>query len=123
MDALPSLLLGIYLTGTGIGHFVAARYFESLVPLWVPAPRFVVAASGVAELIVAVLLFVPATRVMAAWAAAAMIASFLVVWFDALRHSRGMADRLSNRPTGVLIKIVVNLGYITWAVWAARVAA
>ena len=49
-------------TASGIVHLVKPEVFEPLMPRWVPAHREVIYASGVAELVCAAGLLVPATR-------------------------------------------------------------
>jgi len=62
---------------TGSLHFLDAASFESIVPRFLGWPGFWVAASGVAELICAVLLAVRATRKVAGLACAVL---FIVVY-------------------------------------------
>jgi uncharacterized membrane protein len=74
-DPLPwdlGLLAGVF-TVSGTVHLVAPRVFEPLVPPWVPAHREVVLVSGVAELVCAAGLLLPATRRLAGPASAALL--------------------------------------------------
>ena len=58
---------------SGTVHLVRPRTFEPLMPSWVPAHREVILASGVAELVCALGLNVPATRRIAGLASAALL--------------------------------------------------
>lgn len=58
---------------SGVVHLVRPRTFEPLMPAWVPAHREVILASGVAELLCAAGLNVPATRRAAGWASALLL--------------------------------------------------
>jgi uncharacterized membrane protein len=58
---------------SGVVHLVRPRTFEPLMPSWVPAHREVILGSGVAELICAVGLNVPATRRVAGVASALLL--------------------------------------------------
>lgn len=49
----------------GIGHFVAAGFFTSIVPPWVPWPAAAVYVSGVIEIALALALLRPALRPLA----------------------------------------------------------
>ena len=60
-------------TVSGIVHLVRPRTFEPLMPRWVPAHREVIYASGVAELLCAAGLLVPATRRAAGLASAVLL--------------------------------------------------
>lgn len=55
-----------------------------MLPLWIPAHKFLVALSGVAEIVLGIGLLFESTRSLAAWATIAMLASFLVVHFHML---------------------------------------
>ncbi|MGW7364260.1 DoxX family protein [Streptomyces sp. NPDC054841] len=126
MSSFEPLALAIFLCLTGIAHFAVPRYFRTLVPRWLPAPGALVAVTGVMELAAAALLAVPGTRAAGGWTAAALIAAFLTSHVDAVRHAcharhaRRSRPRLLDRPAGVALRIVVNLGYLAWAVAVAR---
>jgi uncharacterized membrane protein len=46
----PSLLAALF-GGSGVIHLLSPRTFEPLIPSWLPHPRAVVYASGVAEIV------------------------------------------------------------------------
>lgn len=67
--------LAAILSGAGVLHFVAPRFFDAMIPSWVPgSPRGWTYGSGVAELAVAAALVNPATRRRGGLAAAALFA-------------------------------------------------
>lgn len=57
----------------GTLHLIAPHQFERMVPPWLPAPRTLVYASGVAELAGAAALLVPALRPAAGWGLIALL--------------------------------------------------
>lgn len=59
--------MGILYVAAGIMHFVSPVFFLKIVPPYLPYPAFLVAASGVAEVVLGAMLFFPATRIWAAW--------------------------------------------------------
>ncbi|GAA2082476.1 hypothetical protein GCM10009801_42250 [Streptomyces albiaxialis] len=113
MHAISALALASLLIGSGIAHFLVPRYFRGLVPDWVGHAGPVVAASGVADLVVGGALCVPGWREAGAWAAAVLITAYLPSHLDALRHAR---------PAWALTRLVVNLAYIGGAVAVAMAA-
>lgn len=123
MTAAAAALLGMFLVAVGISHFLVPRYFRTLVPAWVPAPGAVVAVSGAVEVVVGVLVLVPASRVVGAWAAAALITAYLASHIDAARTATAVSPRFLDRPAGAVARLVVNLAYIGWAVLVALGAA
>jgi uncharacterized membrane protein len=66
------IVVGAFLA-SGTVHLVKPEVFEPLMPSWVPAHREVIKASGVAELLCAAGLLMPATRRAAGLASAALL--------------------------------------------------
>lgn len=55
--------LGIAITTAGVTHFTNPGFFDEIVPPWLPpSRRFWTLASGLAELVVGIMLFVPRWR-------------------------------------------------------------
>ena len=65
-------LAGIFAV-SGVVHLVRPRFYEPLMPAWVPAHREVILGSGVAELACAAGLLAPPTRRVAGLASAALL--------------------------------------------------
>ncbi|MBF6425397.1 hypothetical protein IU440_11950 [Nocardia cyriacigeorgica] len=110
MHAIAATLLGLFLLACGIAHFLAPAYFANLVPPWMPRPKPLVAASGIAEIAVGAMVIVPATRDIGGWLAAAMLAVYLLVWLDRLRTEPGRASAAG---------VAVNAAYLVWGGYVA----
>ncbi|MEU7900669.1 MauE/DoxX family redox-associated membrane protein [Nonomuraea sp. NPDC049152] len=122
MHDIAAIALALFLVVVGTSHFVFPAYFRTLVPAWFPWAGPAVAGSGVAEIVVGVVLVVPGGRAAGGWAAAALITAYLASHLDALRHARPDRPRLLDRPIGVAARLVVNAAYIGWAVMVALTA-
>jgi uncharacterized membrane protein len=72
LRADAKVVVGAFLV-SGVVHLVRPRTFEPLMPKWVPAHREVIHASGVAELLCAAGLLLPATRRAAGLASVAVL--------------------------------------------------
>jgi uncharacterized membrane protein len=58
-----AIALGLGISAAGLMHFVSPEFFDEIVPPWLPpSERFWTYLSGVAELVVGVMLFVPRWR-------------------------------------------------------------
>jgi uncharacterized membrane protein len=66
-------LLAWIFTVSGVVHLAKPAVYRPLMPAWVPAHRKVIIGSGVAELLCAAGLLVPAYRKPAGWASAALL--------------------------------------------------
>ncbi|TFV52521.1 hypothetical protein [Blastococcus sp. TF02A-35] len=119
MTDVPALGLAALMTGSGIGHAVAPAYFGRLVPDWLPAPEAAVAVSGALDVLAGVLVAVPATRSAGGWLTAGLITAYLPAHLDPLRRAASAA-RMFDRTPGIAARVLVNVGYIGWAVAVAR---
>ena len=75
-------------------HLVRPQVFEGIVPRALPAPRELVYASGVAELVCAAGLLTPRTRVLAGWGSAALL---VAVWPANVQMSVSQGRRAARR--------------------------
>jgi uncharacterized membrane protein len=57
----------------GVTHFTNRDFFTSIVPPYLPWPEMLVSVSGVAEIVLGVMLLVPATMRLAAWGLIALL--------------------------------------------------
>ena len=78
ITTLARLVLGVFLLIAGVGHSITTGEFTAQVPPWMPAPEFVVYASGVVEIALGVaLIALPRHRVIVG----TIVAAFFVVIF------------------------------------------
>lgn len=66
-------LLALGFVASGVVHLVRPRFYEPIVPGWVPRHREVVLGSGVAEIVLAAGLLAPPTRRVAGWGSVALL--------------------------------------------------
>jgi len=64
---ITRILMGTLYIVAGVGHFIATRRYESIMPDYLPAHRELVLISGAAEIAGGAGLLVPQTRRTAAW--------------------------------------------------------
>ncbi len=79
MKDLSLYLMALLYIGAGILHFIRPNVFMSIIPPWLPFPKFLVLASGACELVFGVLLLPTATRPITAW----LIIALLIAVFPA----------------------------------------
>jgi uncharacterized membrane protein len=104
---------------TGILHFAIPRVYESIVPDYLPAPRALVYASGVAEIAGGAAVLHPRTRRLGSWWS---IATLLAV-FPANLHMALHPERYRSVPggrPGLLARLPLQAGIIAWARSAGR---
>ncbi|MEU6816804.1 hypothetical protein [Streptomyces sp. NPDC046860] len=113
----PLLLAGL-LASAGIAHFAAPRVFDPLVPRALPGtPRTWTRASGIAELALAAGVAAPATRPLAAKAAAAF---FVAVFPANVKMAVDWRHRPAPQRAAALARLPLQVPLVLWARGVAR---
>jgi uncharacterized membrane protein len=100
---------------SGVAHFRATAEFAAIVPDALPDPTLLVYLSGAAELLLAVLLFVPRLR---ALAAIGLILLMLAVW-PANWNMALHAERFPEAGATLLwLRVVLQVPMVFWALYA-----
>lgn len=105
------LMVVLYVTA-GVNHFVNPEFYIAIMPSWMPWHEFLVQLSGVAEIVLGLLLLPKATRTAAAW----LIISMLIVFFTV--HIDMAYDFYVNDKEGLWIaiaRIPFQFVFIAWA--------
>lgn len=112
--------LSVVLVGAGILHFVIPRSYQRIVPRFLGHAPFLVAASGVVELLAGALVAVPRTRRLGAGVAFLL---FIVVWpanvqmaIDAGRPDAGLSALIT------WLRVPLQIPLLVWAWRLARPA-
>ena len=64
---LSIIIMSIFYVSVGVNHFTIPEWFLQIVPPWLPYKLELVYISGFLEIILGVMLLIPATRFYAAW--------------------------------------------------------
>ncbi len=112
-------LMGLFYLVAGLTHFTTPDFFLQIVPPFLPAPAALVVISGVAEIVLGILVMIPATRRAAAWG----IIALLIAVYPANIYQALYNPTLVNPPawmgqpsqTGLWIRLPLQLVLIYWA--------
>lgn len=116
--AAGALGLGIVFVFTGAGHFIHTGPMAQMLPDFVPFRVPLVYATGVLEFAIAAGFFVPATRRLAGWAAAAV----LVLFFPANIYAAFAHVPMGGHawgPVYLLIRAPLQAAIVAWVWWFA----
>lgn len=106
------LLLAVFMIVGGINHFLTPEFYLRMMPPYVPAPEFMVAVSGVIEVILGIGLLIPRTRVLAAWG----IIALLIAVFPANIHMFLNQEQWPEVPAiFTVIRLPFQFVFIAWA--------
>jgi len=108
--------LAIMFVFTGLAHFTRTRVdLVRMVPPQLPHPPLLVTVTGIAELVGAVGLIVPA---LAPWAAYVLIA-LLIAMFPANLYASRIGHRIAGRPhTRLALRLPLQLLWIALLGWS-----
>ena len=118
ISALSAQMMASFLGFAGVAHFVVPERFNPLIPPWLPGDAiFYTYASGVAELAVAIGLFLPRTRRLAGWVAALL---FLSVYPGNIYMAYDWRDREISQQLVAYLRLPFQIPLIWWAISIAR---
>ena len=117
VKAVLRTLFGAAFVFAGTSHFTNRGFFVSIVPPYLPWPEAIVYVSGIAEIVLGVLLIVPNTSRVAAWGLIAL----LIAVFPANIH---MAMNPDLYPTisrsALLLRLPLQAVLVAIAYWFTR---
>lgn len=110
-------VLILFYGAAGIGHFLATDAMVRITPSWVPFPREVVIATGIAEVAGVIGLMTQRWRAAAGWAFAAYA---LCVWPANFVHAMQDLGSGTGLPIWYHIpRLALQPAIIAWALWAS----
>jgi len=113
-----AIALGLGISAAGLMHFVSPEFFDEIVPPWLPpSERFWTYLSGVAELVVGVMLFVPRWR---RQGAIALIVLLIAVYPANLYMTWDWRDRSVSEQVVSWVRLPLQFVLIAMARAASR---
>ena len=112
-------LCGPFFVVAGGMHFVIPKAYKRIVPPYLPAADFLVAASGVAEIAGGVGLMVPATRQRAGWWLLATLAGVFPANLHMALHPEQFDD-VPGGPAAYKARLPIQLAFAAWVLAAMR---
>jgi uncharacterized membrane protein len=110
-------LLGVLFVLAGVNHFVNPDFYIKIMPPYLPWHQELVAVSGVAEVVLGILLLIPKSTVLAAWGLIAL----LIAVFPANLHMALNAELYPQfSPVALWVRLPLQGVLIAWAYWFTR---
>lgn len=110
-------LLAVLFVFAGVSHFLRPGFYEAMVPPYLPSPHLLVVLSGIAEIILGVMLLIPRFSRMAAWGLIALLIAVSPANIHMALHPNLFPQ---FHPTSLWIRLPVQLVLMAWACWFTR---
>lgn len=114
-SSLLMLILG-YLAA-GINHFRNPASYLKIIPGYIPYPIAVNILSGVLEILFALLLISPKTRIYGAWGIILLLIAFLPVHIDMIGNAPLLLGKLMVTPLLAWLRLLLQPVLMLWAWW------
>lgn len=99
----------------GFNHFLTTSVYYSIMPNWLPAHKWLIYFSGIAEIILgAMLLFTPA-RKLAAWLIVLMLLAFMPAHIYMIQKAPFALGSVKITPFIAWVRIPFQVFFIWWA--------
>jgi uncharacterized membrane protein len=114
---LSAWIMGLAYIAAGINHFRDPVFYLNIMPPYIPEHALMVQLSGVAEIVLGVMVLFPATRKLAAWGIIAMLIIFMTVHIHMVLN-----PQLFKNVSEVFLWLRIPLQFllILWAFWYTR---
>lgn len=109
--------MGLAYIAAGINHFRDPQFYLNIIPPYIPEHALMVQLSGVAEIVLGVMMFIPRYRKLAAWGIIAMLIVFMTVHIHMVMNPQ----LFPKVPEYILwLRIPIQFVLILWAYWYTR---
>lgn len=107
--------MAAYYGGMGVVHLIKPTSLLTMVPDWLPAPMFLIVASGLVEIALALgLLWAKTRRIAALLIMGMLLVYLLLIHLPQTLHFYQTADPALGRS---VVRIGIQLILMTWAYW------
>ncbi|MFT3879507.1 MAG: DoxX family protein [Gemmatales bacterium] len=117
LRTLSAWLMGLLYLAAGINHFWHPGFYLNIMPPYIPEHALMVQLSGVAEIVLGLMMLLPRYRKPAAWGIIAMLIAFMTVHIHMVQN----AHLFKDVPEFILwLRIPLQFLLILWAFWYTR---
>ncbi len=111
------IVLALFFVAACVNHFLATSFYLRMMPPYVPFHPAMVQISGVAEIVLAMLLLVPVTTVVAAWGLLALLIAVFPANLQMALHPETFPE---FSPRALWLRLPLQGVLIAWAYWYTR---
>ncbi len=113
MPRIPLLVVALFFISGGVAHFALGRFFADIMPAYLPWHLELVYISGVFELLGAIGILIPYTRLFAAYGLMALCIAVFPANLNMALHT----DQFSELPAAFLYGRLPFQPLFIWFIW------
>ena len=117
LRTLLGWLMGLFYLAAGINHFWHPGFYINIIPPYLPWHEALVYVSGVIEIVLGLMIFLPRYRALAAWAIIAMLIAFMPVHIHMVMNPQSYPE---VSPVLLWLRLPLQVVFIAWAYWYTR---
>ncbi len=119
MRSTLRIVLALFFVGAGINHFTRTGFYVRMIPLYLPWHLALVHVSGVAEVVLGLLLFVPRSSGVASWGLIVLLVAVFPANVQMALHPETFPE---FRPAALWLRLPLQAVLIAWSFWYTRAA-
>lgn len=108
------LLFAVFFVGAGINHFLRTGFYLRMMPPYVPFHLAMVQASGIAEIVLGILLLIPRASAAAAWGLIVLLVAVFPANVQMALHPETFPE---FSTTALWLRLPLQAVMIAWAYW------
>ena len=111
------MLIALFFVGAGVHHFIVTDFYLRMMPTYLPMHLALVQISGVAEVVLGLLLLVPGQAPIAAWGVIALLIAVFPANLNMALHPETFPE---FGRTGLWLRLPIQALPMAWAFWYTR---
>lgn len=120
LKRLLQWVMAAFYVFAGTMHFVNTDFYVRIMPAYLPSHLAFVYLSGVAEIVLGLLVVIPATTRLAAWGLIALLIAVFPANINMAVHSISLQSGAPPNPLALWLRLPLQLVFIAWAWWYTR---
>lgn len=118
LKLITKIIFGVLFVGAGANHFIDPKFYESIVPPYLPWPFALVVISGIAEIVLGFGLLIPKFSPYAAWGLILLLIAVSPANVHMATHPE-LYPTIS--PVLLWLRLPLQALLILWAYWYTNV--
>ena len=117
LKSVLRVVFALFFVGAGVNHFIVTDFYLRMMPTYLPRHLELVQISGVAEVVLGILLLMPDRAAVAAWGLIALLIAVFPANVHMALHPKAFPQ---FGATALWLRLPIQALLIAWAFWYTR---